>query len=181
MKTRHLSSPAKGSRLFLLTALPFLCALFLFPATTFAAGKKADFTGTWTLNESKSTIGEGRFRLSTMIVAKQDGINLELERTRTGRDGQPVTQTEKLTLDGKEILSEGENRTTKTTAAWSEDGKSLIISSTMTFTREGQTTEVKSQETWNLSDDGKTLTIQYHSSSPRGERNDVLVYDKKTN
>lgn len=180
MKTKRFFSFVKDSYPFQYLALLILCALFLLPATAFTAGKKVDFTGTWTLNESKSTIGEGRFRLSTMIVAKQDGINLELERTRTGRDGQPVTQSEKLTLDGKEILSEGENRSTKTTAAWSEDGKSLIISSTMTMTREGQTTEIKSQETWQLSEDGKTLTIQYHSSSPRGERNDVLVYDKKT-
>jgi len=152
----------------------------MIPLTVSAGGGKVNFSGTWTLNESKSTIGEGRFRLSSMIVAKQDENNLELQRTRTGRDGQPVTLTEKLTLDGKESVSEGENRTTKTTANWSEDKKNLIISSTMSFTREGQTTEIKSDETWQLSEDGKTLTIKYHSVSPRGERNDVLVYDKKT-
>jgi hypothetical protein len=161
-------------------ALTIMCAFLLIPLTSFGGSAKPDFSGVWKLNESKSTIGEGRFRLSAGLAVRQDGNNLGIERTRIGREGQEMKSTENLTLDGKEVVNEGENRSTKTTAAWSEDGKSLLISSTMTFTREGQTTEVKSQETWQLSDDGKTLTIQYNSSSPRGERHDTLVYDKST-
>ena len=87
--------------------------------------------------------------------------------------------TDELTLDGKEVENKTENRTTKTTAVWSDDGGSLTIKSDMVMSRQGQTFEMKSVEIWQLSEDGKTLTIQSNSSSSRGDRSATLVYDKK--
>lgn len=180
MKTKSFIPQVKTMDHVHIMAFTIICALLLVPLSAFGGAGKPDFSGVWKLNESKSTIGEGRFRLSPGLVVRHDGNNLEIERTRVGREGQEIKSTENLTLDGKEVVNEGENRSTKTTANWSEDGRNVVIASIMTISREGQTMEIKNRETWQLSDDGKTLTIQFNSSSPRGERNDNLVYDKST-
>ena len=167
----------KTKRQIQLLTLASLCSLLFIPAISHAA-EKTNFSGEWTFNESKSEVGEGRFRSSSRISVKQEGNNLTVERTRSGRDGQTRVTTDELTLDGKVVESKLENRSSKTTAVWSDNGKSLTIKSDMVMSRQGQTFEVKSVEIWKLSEDGKTLTIQTTSSSSRGERTATLVYDK---
>ena len=80
-------------------------------------------------------------------------------------------------LDGKENTTSTERRTTTSTAKWSDDGKSLVIHSKSSFTRDGDTFEFTADETWTLGDKGKTLTIQSKSSSSRGEFSYKAVYD----
>jgi hypothetical protein len=62
-----------------------------------------DFSGTWVLNESKSTQPEGGFRMAPVsMVITQEGINLTVERTSNGPDGDEFKSTAKFTTDGKE-------------------------------------------------------------------------------
>ncbi len=154
-----------------------LCGTLLIPGYAYPSKAKTDFSGTWTFNEDKSEIGEGRFFRSTKIIVKQDGNKLDLERTRTGRDGEERIQSQNLTLDGKEVKSEAQFGTTVVTAVW--DGNSLVINSTRSFERDGQTMERKSKEVWKLSADGKTLTIESTSEGRDGEIKATLVYDKQ--
>jgi hypothetical protein len=159
----------------LMTVAVFMTAGML-SAKSFAA--KPDFTGTWKLNEAKSEIGEGRFRPSATLEVKQVQTSLTVARIRTGRDGQERKMESVYSLDGKETKTEGQNRTTVSTAKWAEDGNSLVINSKTSFTREGQTFETKMEETWMLGDKGATLTVKSHSSSSRGESSSTAVYDK---
>ncbi len=157
----------------------FIALLFvggLFASGVFAA--TPDFSGTWTLNEEKSEIGEGRFRPTATLEVNQDKMNLTVVRTRIGRDGEERKRESVYSLDGKETTFEGERRTTVSTAHWSEDGKTLKIESKSSWTREGETFESKVVETWMLGDGGKTLSIQSISSSSRGEFSTDLVYDR---
>ena len=179
MKRKTNTNRKSGKTLFFYLFSIILCATLLAPGYAYSSKAKTDFSGKWVLSEDKSEMGEGRFRRSANIAIEQDGNNLKLERTRTGRDGQEMTTTQDMTLDGKEVVNERENRTTKTTATWSEDGTSLNVNSTMAFTRDGQTFESTSKEVWTLSEDGKTLTILYTSSSQRGDTKATLVYDKQ--
>lgn len=168
----------KGNRpLWLLALMTFavLMTAGMIPAEAFAA--KPDFSGTWKLNEAKSEFGEGRFRASATMEVKQDKMNLNVVRVRTGRDGQERRRESSYSLDGKETTSSTERRTTTSTAKWSEDGKSLMIHSKSSFTRDGDTFEFTSDETWTLGDKGKTLTIQSKSNSSRGEFSYKAVYD----
>ena len=146
----------------------------------YAFAQKPDFSGTWTYNESKSVIPEGRFRGAALkLVNTQDQNNLNIERTSKGRDGAERKTNEKLTLDGKVCENPGfQNNIKKSTATWSPDLKKLNISSVMTFTREGETMEMKSTETWSLSEDMLTLTIEITSSTPGGEIKQTVVYDR---
>ena len=165
-----------------LNVLPFLSIAFfvlflLYPATTYA-GDKADFSGEWALNEDKSETGESRFGPSKTLKITQAENSLVIESTRMGRDGEQRTNKREFTLDGIEKLTEDERGTTKSTASWSEDGKTLTLNSHRKMTRGDQTFEITTKETWELSSDGRTLTINSSRSTPRGEMNSVLVYNK---
>ena len=82
-------------------------------------------------------------------------------------------------MDGKENVNESENRSSTTIVTWSEDAKSLTLTSDLVMSREGETFKVKRTEIWTMSEDKKILTIKSTSSSSRGDRSVTLVYDKK--
>ena len=168
----------KQKRVFQLLVMAVLGSLLVIPANALAA-KKANFTGEWALNESKSELGEGRMFSPVKMTVQQEGNSITLERTRTGRDGEERTSKEVLTLDGKESINKGENRTSTSTATWSKDGKTLTILTNTEINRQGETFKMKSTEIWTLEEDGKILKVQSDSTSPRGERSVKLVYDKK--
>ncbi len=142
-----------------------------------------NFSGDWKLNESKSELGQfgGRGTRSIKVLSS-DATGISIERTSTNQNGEAVVRKEALTFDGKafESTSTGGfgNSKRKSTAAWSADGQSMIISTTISFDREGQTMEIKQKETWKLADAGKTLMIEMQSSSPQGETTTKLVYEK---
>ncbi|MFC2099050.1 hypothetical protein ACFLSP_04815 [Bacteroidota bacterium] len=168
----------KQNRIFHLFSMAVLSS-FLFASVNAMAPKKVDFSGEWILNESKSELGEGRFRLSSELTVKQEGNTLTIERTVTGRGGETRTTSETLTMDGKENVSESENRSSTTTVKWSDDSKSLTITSDLVMSRQGETFKVKRTEIWTMDKDGKILTIKSSSSSSRGDRSVTLIYDKK--
>jgi len=168
----------KQSRIFQVLTLSVIFALLVIPTSSFAADK-ADFSGQWTLNESKSNLGEGGAFAAFKIAVKQEGNTITIERTRTGRDGGERTSSDTLTLDGKENVNEGERGTSTSVLTWSEDGTTLTIKSKREFDRQGETFEMNSTEVWTLAEDGKILKIQSDISSSRGERSVTLVYDKK--
>ena len=153
-----------------------LSLIVMIPLCSFAANP--NFSGQWTLNESKSEMGEGRFFSSAKMKVTQEGNTLTIERTRTGRDGEERTTSETLTMDGKDNVVSGDNRNSVTTVTWSGDGSTLTIKSKREFNRQGETFEMNTTETWTLSGDGKTLTIKSDSSSGMGDRSATLVYDK---
>lgn len=165
-----------------LYGLPFLSItvlffFFLYSPNTYA-GDIADFSGDWTLNEDKSEMGESRYGPSKTLKITQTENSLVTERTRMGRDGQERKIKDEYNLNGEEKLTENERGTTKTIASWSEDSKTLSLISHRKMTRDDQTFEITTEESWELSDKGSTLTINTSRSSPRGESSSVLVYSK---
>ena len=167
----------KRIRIFQVLTVSTLCSLLLISTASFV-GEKIDFTGEWTLNEDKSDLGEGRAFAAFKIVVKQEGNTITIERTRTGRDGEERTNSETLTLDGKENINENERGSSASVLTWSDDGSALTIMSKREFNRQGETFEMNSTEVWTLAKEGKILKIQSDISSPRGERSVSLVYEK---
>jgi hypothetical protein len=165
-----------------LISLTIFLAIFLFPLKVNAQGAKANFAGTWAINETKSKLGEaGGFRRpAKQLTVKQEGNNLSVERIRVNRDGQdtpPVTS--KYTLDGKECSNTmsmgGNDMTSKSILTWSADGKALTIATSMDFNG----TVRKSSEVWKLTD-AKTLSVNSTSTNRDGaEVKATIVYDKK--
>jgi len=168
----------KRFKFFPMSVLFLICSFLLIPTSSFAK-EDVNFSGKWTLNESKSDLGEGRFFSASKMAITQEKKSITIERTRTGRDGEERTSSETITLDGKENVTETENRKTTSIATWSDDKTSLIIKSTIEFSRQGETMEMNRTEVLSLVEDGKVLKIQSDSSSERGDRSVTLVYDKE--
>lgn len=160
------------SNLMMLLSLTAMLALVM-PAKAQAQAGKANFAGTWTMNESKSKMPEGgggrMMGAATFTVTQEANL---LTRTSTGQDGSQ--RVAKYTLDGKESVNTTPRGESKSVATWSADGKTLNITTTRT-TNNG---ERKSTESWTLTD-AKTLTIASSFTTQDGERKATMVYDKK--
>ncbi len=141
--------------------------------------QRASFSGDWKLDESKSELGEFGGRAARTVKADQKDNAITVTRTTPGfNGGDPITTTVTVTFDGKVAESEGfGGAKRKSTAKWSDDGKTLTISSTMVLERDGQSFEIKSTENWTMTKEG-WLSIVTNGSSPRGEYTLKAVYTK---
>jgi hypothetical protein len=164
------------SNLMKLLSLTMMLA-FIMPVIAKAQGGKANFAGSWALNESKSTMpqgggGGGGMRGGREFTIVQDA-NL-LTRKSVSQDG--TERVAKYTLDGKESVNTmGENQS-KSVATWSADGKSLTIKTSMEFNGNAFTTTA----VWSMPD-AKTLSITTTRPGRDGgaEVKTTMVYDKK--
>ena len=83
-------------------------------------------------------------------------------------------------LDGKEVTSEGPMASTSTMkATWSSDGKTLELSTVRAGSRDGQEFKFTTTDKLSLSEDGKVLTVNRHSESPRGPQDSTFVLNKQ--
>ena len=160
-----------------LVALVTIAAMLFSSFTSHA--QRASFSGDWKLDESKSELGEFGGRVARSIKAEQKEDAITMTRTTPGfNGGDPVTTTLTLTYDGKVVESEGFGGSKrKSTAKWSEDGKTLIINNTINFERDGQSFEIKATENWTITKDG-LLSIVTNSTSPRGDMTTKAIYTK---
>jgi len=160
-----------------LVALVTIAAMLF---SSFAShAQRASFTGDWKLDEAKSELGEFGGRAARSIKAEQKNDSIKVTRVTPGfNGGDPVTSAVTLTYDGKITESEGFGGSKrKSTAKWSDDGKTLVISNIINFERDGQSFEIKSTENWTITKDG-LLSVVTNSSSPRGESTMKAVYTK---
>ncbi|HKK43336.1 MAG TPA: hypothetical protein VJ963_13060 [Bacteroidales bacterium] len=172
---------AKNSWFFKALSLTVILA-FSVPSMTNAQSAKTNFSGKWAMNSDKSKLPEGQGGGMRMgggdMVVTQAGNMLTVERTRTGRNGQEMTTTTKYTLDGKETVNTTQRGERKSVAKWSADGKSLTITTDMSFNMNGQTREMKSTEVWTL-ENPSTLSVKSTRNGRNGDINMTIVYDKK--
>ena len=155
-------------------SLTLITSFFILPVKIDAQGTKANFSGTWALNEGKSTLpqgGTGGQRMGGREFTVKQEANL-LTQTRTGQDG--TTRTTKYSLDGKESVNTFGEFESKSTAKWSADGKSLTIITKSNFNGNERT----STAVWTLTD-AKTLSIVSTRQGQNGEVKTTMVYDKK--
>jgi hypothetical protein len=160
-----------------------LLTLLISPSFLFAFTTKmyrANFSGEWKLNESKSDLGQFAQFATRAIKTDQKDNDITINRTAPGFDGGDVTTAETLSFDGKETeTTVFGNSKRKATAKWSDDGNTLTVNYVLNLDFNGQTFDVKGNEIWTVSDDGKTLTVQTNASSPQGDLAAKAVYDKQ--
>jgi len=146
-----------------------------------AQQNKVNFSGTWLLNADKSDMagsyGGRRGRMATpRLVIEQKDNKLIVERFRKNRSGEEVATKLTFTLDGKKCLNDLKFGVQESVAKWSDDGKTLIIKSTMTMSRRNREFTMESTEKWSLKKGA--LIITRTRFTPRGERTSKAVYDK---
>lgn len=141
----------------------------------------ANFSGTWSLNEGKSELGQfGARGVATKIVVDQKNTDLTTTRNSTSFNGDPLSTTETLTGDGKESETEVFNGAKKkSTLEWAADGQTFTIKYTISGERNGQSFEFKGSEKWAIGDGGKSLSLTVTISTPNGDFSTKAVYDKQ--
>ena len=178
-----------------------LCALTVMSALVIAvagsAAAPANFAGTWTLDKSKSQGLSPRMQnaesVSWVITQTEKEITIEEKvtggnapaggpggggqgRGMGGGFGGPRT----FNLDGSETSGEMGGRGAKFVrkATVSADGKTLDLSTKVSFQGpEGEMTSTTTEKIV-MSADGKMLTVSRHSESPRGTQDSTLVFNK---
>lgn len=151
---------------------------------------QVNFSGTWSVNPEKSEFGGGpggggapggRMGGGAPMIVTQSGNKLSVERTMGGfGGGEATSNVTNYSLDGNPTentrTSPMGEMTSKSTAKWSADKKSLTIATTMSF--DGM--DMTSTETWKLSADGKTLSVEsVRPGFDGGEMKSTMVYDKQ--
>jgi len=176
-----------------------MLSLFVFAVSASAqdkAGKAASFAGTWTLDISKSKLGErNSIESQTLTVVQTDKDIKVTPATKRmappaggggggrmgggGMGGGDMTNT--YMLDGKETTVEMDGPMGKMPVKYTGrmDGGKMMLGTSRTFNGPNGEMTMTSKETWTLSADGNTLTVDAESTSPRGTNSVQRVYTKK--
>ena len=149
----------------------FLALLF---TVTLSSGQ-VDFSGDWKLNDSKST-SVGDYSMSPKsIVINQAGNKMTVVK-HSEIMGEKMTSESTYTLDGKECINTGFMETRmKSNAVWSDDKKSLEITTKFTMGDSGE--EFKFVEVYSIVDGA--LSISASTSSSFGNMSETGIFDKQ--
>jgi hypothetical protein len=164
--------------------LAFCAALTLaVPVMAFAQGK-ADFSGTWTLDEAKSDPapagrggggggggggGRGGGGTASKLVIKQAGGNLTVDRTlANGAD------TLVFKLDGSESVNKMGQSEAKSKTTW--EGNNLVITTQQQLQTPNGTFDITQKDVYNVQ--GGVLTVTTTRTTARGDTTRKLVYNK---
>jgi hypothetical protein len=138
---------------------------------------KADFSGTWKLDTTKSA-GLPPGMEQTMTVT-QTGEAVKLETKVKVPQGEQ-TVPDSYTLDGKEADFTTPNSKGKRIAKRSADGNGIeVVEKADMQTQDGSTATVEITRKWSLSSDGKTLTIEMKVKTPQGEQQSKRIFVKQ--
>jgi hypothetical protein len=136
------------------------------------AQAKPNFSGEWKMNVAKSDFGPMPAPTSAVQKVNHNEPELKVARTQVSERGEFTTESA-YTTDGKECVNKTRMGESKSTLKW--DGDVLVIESKMDF----QGSPVTITEKWNLSADGKVLTLDRHFSSAQGEGDTKTVFEKQ--
>src|SRR5262245_22211197 len=178
------------------TICGLFCALMIGVAAI-SAQKGANFAGTWELDKAKSQLPQmmaDSIKSATWTVTQDDKQltrEQKIERVEGagggpggggggrgrgfGMGGGSMT----VKLDGSETTTESERGKSTSKAKWLNEGKTLEITTTSSFsTPNGDFTSTTTQH-WELADDGKTLKVHSKTESQRGAQESTYVLTKK--
>ena len=161
-----------------------LISMFLLSSATLKAQTPINFSGKWTYDKAKSTPGtnnaEYNGTLARQITQTASTIAYRDIYTQNGTNDY-TTSDDVFNLDGKEEIDKSDpNSILSKSVIWSQDRKSLTLSYKSTYIEEGVSKEFIINETYKLSDEGKTLTIEMKTKDAiRGEINTINIYHKK--
>lgn len=158
------------------------------------AANVPNFGGSWTLDVSKSKLGDRNNIEQQVVTATQTATTIKVETATkrtpppTGVPGRgpggmmgggdmPATYT-----IGKETKTtqEGPMGAVPVTLNAKLDGGKLHLTRSVTISGQMGEMTMTTKEVWELSTDGATLTINTERNSPRGNETTTRVFTKKT-
>ena len=142
---------------------------------------KANFSGTWVMDASKSEGIPNSIQQEMTVVQTDDTIKLE---TKVKTDEGDFAIADSYVVNGKEVdfvpqTPEGPNGKGKRTAKWTADGNGIEVTEQATFeTPDGPVSQQMTRK-WTLSADGKSLVIELSAKGPEGTTNTKRFFTKK--
>lgn len=163
-----------------------LTFLVLLLAANSYAADRASYAGQWTLDKGRSKNLPPYYDTITghTLSIAQNGQDLAVNVEITAEGREADTFDFKYTLDDQPVQTETEVRTPNgplkvptVLRAKPEENGGLLITIERELPMRGETVKGTTVETWRLSEDAKTLTIDRKDESPRfGTRESVLVF-----
>jgi hypothetical protein len=135
------------------------------------AADKPDFSGRWRLNVEKSDFGLMPKPERVDYVLTQKDSELIVKSTAMTNSGE-VSNSVRVTTDGKEFTNELHGQSIKGTAKW--DGATLVVTQKASM----QGTEIVVVQRWTLSADRKSITQEVSISTPQGELQQKAILDR---
>ena len=158
------------------TGLSVVGAMLLLAITAAAQSAVPNFSGTWTLDAAKSDFGPIPGPESIVMVIDHKEPALKVTVTQKGPQGE-VSNESTYTTDGKDNMnkmrSPAGDQDVKSTSKWS--GKILMTTRTI----EAQGMSIGIDDAWELSADGKVMTVNRQLKTPQGDFSTKLVLNKQ--
>ena len=145
--------------------------LLAIPVAMLVAADKPDYSGHWVIDLAKSDFGmlPPPEKMERDIDHKDP--QMQIKSMQKSERGEFTTES-KYTTDGKEATVQMRGRDAKVVAKWA--GGKLEVNTKSEFNG----TEITQNETWTLSSDAKTLTIDNVIKAPQGEFAAKSVFTK---
>ncbi|MCX6141982.1 MAG: hypothetical protein NTZ35_02060 [Ignavibacteriales bacterium] len=143
----------------------------------------ANFSGQWKYEKAKSTPDTLEPKFDGMVILRitQNVSTIafsEIYKKQGSADFKTASDT--YSLDGKEKVKKDETGISRKSAKWSQDKKILTITNHDTPTLEGVAQDFLIVDSYKLSDDGRTLTLErYYKNPVTGEARVKKLYSKK--
>lgn len=160
-----------------------LSLFFLLSSLMLSAQTPMDFSGNWEYDKVSSSPDavNSKFDGTVTRQIRQDTSTLTYNDSffQKGSSGWK-TSDEVYTLNGQEQIKKDETRSSRKSATWSPDKKNLTLSYAETYLEDGAYKSLLIEETYSLSADGKTLTINtYSRNQVSGESRTKSVFHRK--
>jgi len=142
----------------------------------------SDFSGSWELNLSKSTVLPG-INSSTLVIVHEDN-DITITRTFNFEEQKPLVSTFNYTV-GDNVESKSKNGINITTSFWGPDKQTFSIIDNYTSLRDRTPKVSKRTSVYSLTDQGKTLNINMNDIIPESslasesEASMTFIYDRK--
>jgi uncharacterized protein (DUF2342 family) len=131
---------------------------------------KPNFTGEWAMNAAKSSFGAIPPPTSLTRSIKHDEPALAIVEKQEGALGDPTT-TRKYVTDGTPTTFESQGTTVSTSAKWMDNA--LVVVSNV------EAVGLSFNDNMTLSADGKTMTSVVRITSPQGDVEMTVVFDRQ--
>jgi len=158
------------------TGLSVVGAVLLLTVSALAQSALPNFSGTWSLDAAKSDFGPIPGPESIVMVIDHKEPALKVSVTQKGPQGE-ATNDSTYTTDGKDntnkMRSPAGDQDVKSTTKW--NGK--ILATTRTIEAQGMSIGI--DDAWELSADGKVMTINRQLKTPQGDFSTKIVLNKQ--
>jgi hypothetical protein len=149
-------------------------ALTLTVAVPAARAQAPNFTGTWEMDAARSNFGQLPAPSKITLTVQQSGTATMKVTTLASSESGETTTSSDYTIDGKAVTVTSADGPQTNVPKW--DGATFLVATKMT--RQGADLTMTSR--WALSPDGKALTIVRHMTTPMGDVDMKIVFNRKS-